>query len=74
MAIEDAYILSNLFAKCTAPSSLPAAFAAYDHVRVPRTLRVTEMSREQGRLLDMEADNIGDDLEKIREALESRVR
>lgn len=74
MAVEDAYVLSNLLGKCTSPKDLSAAFKAYDHVRVPRTMRLTNMSREQGKLLDMEGDGLGDDLEKIAAALQTRVR
>jgi salicylate hydroxylase len=74
MSIEDAYVLSNLLARSTSPADLPAVFAAYDQVRVPRTMRLTEMSREQGKLLDFEGDELGDDLEKIKAALQTRVR
>lgn len=74
MGLEDAYILSNLIARCTSTADLPAALKAYGVVRVPRTMKVTEMSREQGKLLDMEAEGLGDDLEKIKDALNSRVR
>lgn len=74
MAVEDAYVLSNLLGKCKSAKDLAAALKAYDHVRVPRALRLTSMSREQGKLLDMEGDGLGDDLEKIADALQTRVR
>lgn len=74
MAVEDAYVLSSLIGKCSSAKDLTAAFKAYDHVRVPRALKVTSMSREQGKLLDMEGDELGDDLEKIAAALQTRVR
>jgi salicylate hydroxylase len=74
MAIEDAYVLSNLLGKCSSPAELPAALQGYDFVRIPRALRVTSMSRAQGKLLDMEGDGTGDDLEKLAANLNSTVR
>jgi salicylate hydroxylase len=74
MALEDAYVLSNVLGKCTSTADIPAALTAYESVRLPRALRVTAMSLEQGKLLDMEAEGLGDDLEKIAEALNTRVR
>ena len=74
MAVEDAYILSNLLAKCTSASDLGAAFDAYDFVRVPRALRVSSQSRYHGTVLDLEGDEIGDDLEKLAEWLKTSVK
>jgi len=74
MAVEDAYVLSNLLVACRSPSDIKRAFDAYDFDRVPRALRVTSMSRKEGKVLDMEGDGIGDDLEKIAESLDSTVR
>jgi salicylate hydroxylase len=74
MAVEDAYVLSNLFAVCKSPSDIKRAFDAYDFVRVPRALRVTSMSRKEGKVLDMEGDGIRDDLEKIAKSLDITVR
>lgn len=37
-------------------------------------MRSTEMSREQGKLLDFEGDGLDNDLDKIREALQTRMR
>jgi salicylate hydroxylase len=74
MAIEDAYILSNLLSKCISTSEIPAAFKAFDYVRVPRALRVTEMSLGQGKTLDMEGDGVDDDLERLCENLNTTVR
>ncbi len=71
MALEDAYVLSNLFGRC---SDVKKVFEAYDSVRVPRALRVTAMSREQGKTLDFEGDGVGDDLEKLVNSLETKVR
>ncbi|KAF4634790.1 hypothetical protein G7Y89_g3316 [Cudoniella acicularis] len=74
MAIEDAYVLSNLFSACSSSSDILRVPNAYDFVRVPRALRVTELSREQGKILDMGGDTAGDDLEKIAEELNTTVR
>lgn len=74
MAIEDAYVLSNLLGKCTSAADIEAAFQGYDAVRVPRALKVTEMSLAHGKVLDMEGDGVGDDLEKLAEKLNSTVR
>ena len=74
MALEDAFVLSNILGRCTSTVDLPAALVAYDSVRLPRALRVASMSLEQGKLLDMEGEGLGDDLEKIAAALNTRVR
>lgn len=64
----------RLLARSESPADPPALFVVYDHVRVPRTMRSTEMSREQGKLLDFEGDGLDNDLDKIREALQTRMR
>lgn len=74
MALEDAYVLSNLLGKCSSILQIEKAFEAYDYVRVPRANRVVALSREQGKTLDMEGDGLGDDLEKLAESLNTRVR
>lgn len=74
MAIEDTYILSNLLARCTSAAEISAAFKGYDHVRVPRALRVTAMSLEQGKTLDLEGSGVYADLNKLRERLDTAVR
>ncbi|CAG8977623.1 hypothetical protein HYALB_00011726 [Hymenoscyphus albidus] len=74
MAIEDAYVLSNLLGECASTADLVTAFEAYDSVRVPRTMRVISASHEQGRVLDLEGDGIGDDMEKLAACLNTAVR
>jgi len=69
MAVEDACILSNLLGQCHVPSDITAAFTAYDAVRVERTCKIVDASREQGRMADMESEGIGSNLEKIRAEL-----
>jgi salicylate hydroxylase len=74
MAIEDAYILSDLLGKCSSSSEIIPAFDVYDAVRLERTQRVVEESREQGKRLDMEGKGTGDDLKKLAEKLDTAVR
>lgn len=74
MALEDAYVLANLLGDCTSTADLIPAFEAYDSVRVPRTMGVTAASFKQGKVLDLEGEGIGDDLEKIAASLETDVR
>src|ERR1700712_1496027 len=72
MALEDAYVLSNLLGRCN--GDVEKAFEAYDYVRVPRALKVTSLSLQHGKVLDMEGDGIGDDLAKIADWLNTTVR
>jgi len=69
MAIEDAYVLSNLLSKCSTRTDITNAFTAYDAVRLPRALKVILASREQGMRLDMEGQTAGDDLKKLEDEL-----
>ena len=72
-AIEDALVLSTLISKVTSPSQIPNAFIAYDQVRRPRTQRVITTSREMGRLQGFMQEGVGNDIEKIRQAMSSRM-
>ena len=80
MALEDAYVLSHLLGavRASSPSSAAAhiesAFRAFDHVRRPRTQRLVSTSREAGRLYELEAEGVGDDVEKFKANLEGRFR
>jgi len=74
MALEDAFVLSHLLALCSESADLGHAFAAYDAVRIPRTQGVVRESREQGRVLDMQGEGAGDDLGKLADKLDTRVR
>jgi len=71
MAIEDAYILSNLLSKCSSSKDITKAFKAYDAVRLPRALKVIIASREEGMRLDMEGETAGDDLTQLEKELRS---
>lgn len=74
IAIEYAYVRANLLGLCTSSAEITAAFAAYEAVRVPRALKVIQLSNTQGKMLDMEGGGIGDDLEKLAEELNKAVR
>lgn len=72
-AIEDACVLSALFERVSTPDDVPKALAAYDQVRRPRAQRVVSTSRESGQLMSMQQPGVGDNIEKMREKLESRM-
>ncbi len=72
-AIEDACVLSALFEKVSTPGDVPNALAAYDQVRRPRAQRVVTTSRESGQLMSMQQPGVGDDVEKMRGKLETRM-
>lgn len=72
-AIEDACVLSALFEKVSKPDDVPNALAAYDQIRRPRAQRVVSTSRESGQLLSMQQPGVGDDLEKMKEKLDTRM-
>jgi salicylate hydroxylase len=90
MALEDAVILANLLGRISAlppfsstsssasptekNKAIAAALKAYDTVRVPRSQGVVRESREQGRVLDLQGRDSGDDRERLRHALDTRVR
>ena len=71
-AIEDALVLETLLGRVRDAKYVPNAFAAYDQVRRARSQRVVTTSREAGLLNGMMVKGIGDDLEKMREKLETR--
>lgn len=74
MAIEDAYILSNLLSKCCSRTDILKALDAYDAVRVPRTSKIVSGSFEHGRRLDLQDADTGDDLEKLAQELNTGSR
>ncbi|KAF2687107.1 mannitol 1-phosphate dehydrogenase [Lentithecium fluviatile CBS 122367] len=71
MAMEDAYILSNLIASVKETAWIENAFRAYDAVRRPRTQKLVENSRNAGLLIDLIMPGIGDDTDAIVERLDS---
>ncbi|KAG6623622.1 mannitol 1-phosphate dehydrogenase [Phytophthora cinnamomi] len=74
MAIEDAYVLSSLLADVHHASELRAAFQAFEKVRLYRTQKVVATSHEAGQLYDLELPGYEDDVEKIAENLQKRMR
>ena len=73
MGIEDAYVMSGLLAEVHDASGLEAAFHAFDQIRRPRTQKLVTTSREAGQLWDLEAEGVGDDLQKFRANVQTRM-
>ncbi|MCJ1253499.1 hypothetical protein MMC24_001311 [Lignoscripta atroalba] len=74
MAMEDAFILSNLLGSVNSSADIEHAFKAFDTVRRPRTQNLVTTSRAAGQLYDFEHDGIEDDLELIRRNLDTRYK
>lgn len=55
MALEDAFILSRLMGEIQSAKEMEAVFAAFDHVRQPRTQRLVTTSKEAGEIYEFEA-------------------
>ena len=71
MAMEDAYILSQLIASVKGTADVEHAFRAYDAVRRPRTQKLVENSRNAGLLIDYMVPGIDDKTDTIVERLMS---
>lgn len=71
-AIEDAYVLSNLLGQVDSVENIEKAFHAYDAVRRPRSQKVVKTSRDAAAIYQFVDDELGADLEKIKERLETR--
>ena len=72
-AIEDALVIKTVLSKVQNLKQIPNALMAYNQIRRPRGQRVVETSREYGKLLGMQSEGVGEDLEKMRENLETRL-
>lgn len=72
MALEDAYVLSCLIGQVRETKDLQRAFGQYEAVRKQRTQSLVQSSREQAALYDLEAQGVGDDVQKIAEILPHR--
>ena len=72
MALEDAYVLSDLLGSIPKSSDIEKAFRAYDAIRRPRGQKQVTTSRECGRVLDFEGDGTGDDPEAIKAQFRTR--
>lgn len=66
MAMEDAYILSNLVGIAKEAGDLEKVFEVYDAVRRPRTQKMAWKSREAGIYHSFEKDGVLDDHENLR--------
>lgn len=74
MALEDAFIMSNLLGCMEREEEIEVAFKAYDKVRRPRTQELVKTSKECGELFDFEDESVGDDLERFRENIGQRMK
>lgn len=73
-AFEDALVMCSLLADeaIKTPEHVESAFAAYDAVRRPRTLKVVSSSRENGEICMMRGESTGEDFGKIKATLDER--
>ncbi|ORY01262.1 mannitol 1-phosphate dehydrogenase [Clohesyomyces aquaticus] len=74
MAMEDAYILSNLIAAVRGSDDVERAFRAFDAVRRPRTQTLIENSRVAGLATDFMMEGVGDDVERLKGRFEEWYR
>lgn len=72
MALEDAYIMSNLLGRVERAEDIEKAFGAFDAVRRPRTQKLVTTSREAGEVYELEGKGIGDNLNSFQENLRTR--
>ncbi|KAL1311498.1 hypothetical protein AAFC00_001621 [Neodothiora populina] len=72
MAIEDAYILSELMGMAKNIGNLEAIFRAYDAVRLDRTMKLVQTSRECGEVYDFLDPEIQDDAAALHKNLTTR--
>ncbi|KAL5338367.1 hypothetical protein BJX70DRAFT_202552 [Aspergillus crustosus] len=75
-AIEDAHVLAELLGdeRVVDPEHVVAVFQAYDAVRRPRSQRVVSSSAENAYLLCLRLEGVGADEEKLKTALQERLR
>ena len=73
-AFEDALVMCGLLAdeSVVLPEHVEDAFAAYDSIRRPRTLKVVRTSRENGEICMMRGESTGEDMDKIKATLDER--
>lgn len=69
MSIEDSLILSSLLGRAKTVDDCAKAFRVYDEVRRPRTHRIVESSRGTGLIMTGRDDEIGLDLDKLKQKL-----
>ncbi|KAF2177526.1 mannitol 1-phosphate dehydrogenase [Zopfia rhizophila CBS 207.26] len=71
MAMEDAYILSNLIASMNSTDEIEKAFHAFDAVRRPRTQQLIENSLVAGLATDFIMPGIEDDVDLLKGEFEA---
>lgn len=74
MAMEDAYLLSNLIASVGNVAQVEKAFRAYDAVRRPRTQDCIRKSRDAAMMMDFLVPEAPSDTTVLKEALETSYR
>ena len=74
MALEDAYVLSNLLGLVEQVDEIDGAFRVFDATRRPRTQKLVTTSRECGETYDLENEDVGDDVQKLKRNLDERQR
>ena len=72
MALEDAYILSELLGHVRSVDELETAFKAYSCVRHPRGMKLVETSRACGEVYEFLGSDTGNDVGKIDRDLRTR--
>lgn len=73
-AIEDACVLQELLGMVYRKEDLAKALSAYDQVRRPRAERVVTTSREAGYLFTMQDKEVKDNISRMREKIETRMK
>ena len=73
MAIEDAYVLSNLLGQVEDLSHIEGAFKAFDAVRRGRTQKLVTTSHEAGELWGFELKGVEDDITKLSQNVDKRM-
>ncbi|ETI20207.1 hypothetical protein G647_08241 [Cladophialophora carrionii CBS 160.54] len=73
-AFEDALVLAKLLAdeNIKTADDIEQAFAAFDAIRRPRTLKIVDTSRENGEICMKKGETTGTDLQKIKNNLDKR--
>ena len=73
-AFEDSLVMAELLADSSVRTAadIEWAFAAYNAIRLPRTLRVVDTSRENGQVCMMRGPETGQDWDKIKADLDKR--
>src|SRR5256885_2659999 len=74
MALEDAYVLSNLLGMVTQVDEIEDAFRVYDAMRRQRTQRLVTTSRDCGETYELENKDVGADVQKLTRNLDERQR